>query len=159
MAANKEISKEEVFGFEQAFPEYAIVKRAILHTFYEADEYLKNYSNTGDDDHLVAFVSAVLSLYRKIRPKIPYIAKINKHSRKDKKRVAELWKNLYVLDKYLLSPIPKLIKESGSVEKQKLSNEIMGAYLLMSDALEELGVSKITAESISPDYALLEGAV
>ena len=156
--ADKEIKREDIYGFEQALPEYTIVKRALLHSFYECDGYLQAHQATGDVNHLVAFVAATLSLYRKIRPKLIYLSKMNKGSTRNKEKEMERWKPLVKLDGYLLTPATALLKDRGSDEKNDVAQLMIKSYLLMADALEELGVSKITTEAVNPSYALLDGA-
>lgn len=129
----------EIANEERALPEWFIVKREILLSYYQAAECLSKYirnreRNMEDMTALIEFKRFVCELYLKVRTKI----KGNKANKKYRQ-----------LDTYL---------HSGANQKIPLDMWVEWYYNLQ-DVVERLGITKIERKTLPPERAILEGAI
>jgi hypothetical protein len=134
----------------EAIPAWQVVKSEIVQSLYRAENYLNKYwsKNASCEFHklqketyFAKFVSEILSLYMKLRPKLERIKK----SKKDK---VGSYKGLQELDKSITNP-----KYSSNKQKEKW----IKIYFEIVNAVEDLGITKIELKLTPPELAYLEG--
>ena len=121
-------------------PAWKREKNRVLDLLYKEEDALSQLRETPNNESWVEFKSAIVSFWKRMRPKVNTINK--------KKRPK--YEALDVLKKYLFSV--------SSVELTESNLEKWGGYALLLDELAEAtGITKVSVEESDPTQAWREG--
>jgi hypothetical protein len=136
-------------GEEKAFSDWFIVKREILHSYYEASAALAEYWRykiMGKNNHraLLDFQKNTLDLYMKVRAKIEGKKMSNK---KDNAEMEKRFDDLKTLDVFL----------KGNCKKKISLERWVTFYFTLQTFVEMLGLTKIERKVLPAEESIMEG--